>query len=482
MRNRFAPYVVGAGLLALAAALIPFAVFEVFVSEPWWGFAIPAAAAAALGYPLVRIGSPTADPGRREAILGVLLLWLAMPFFGAAPYVLAGGVGPIDALFEAMSGFTATGATALTDFTALSNALFMWRALTQWIGGVGIIVLFIAVFPKLAIAGRQMFFAEAPGPSDEKLTPRLRSTAGAVLLVYVALTVLCGSAYRLAGMSWFDAVAHTFTTVSAAGFSPEARSFEAFANPTIHWVAIVFMLLAGVNFALQYRALSGRPLALARDAELRAYLAIIAVAGTALTLLLLPTYGGADALRHGFFQTLSILTTTGYATVDFGVWDPRAQTVLVVLMFIGGSAGSAAGGIKIIRWLVIARHTVREVRRSIQPRAVLLVRVGDKVIPEDVLRSVAAFLTLFVALFAMSTVVLVLLGADFVTAFTASIATVGNVGPGLGLVGPMASYADLHPVSRLLLTFNMYAGRLEILTVFVLFTPDWWASSLRRGR
>ena len=481
MRGRFAPYIVGAGLTALAMLLVPFAIYEAFVSEPWWGFAIPAVAAAAIGVPLVRIGSPVADPGRREALIGVLLLWFLVPVFGSVPYVLSGGLSPIDAMFEAMSGFTATGATAIADFDAVSNALFLWRALSQWIGGVGIIVLFIAVFPQLAIAGRQMFFAEAPGPREDKLTPRLRSTAGAVLLVYLGLTFACAGSYLLAGMSPFDSVAHAFTTVSAAGFSPEARSFEAFASPAIHWVAIVFMLLAGINFALQYRALTGRPRELLRDAELRAYLVIIAVAGTALSLLLIPLYGGPDAVRHGFFQTLSILTTTGYATVDFGAWDPRAQTVLVVLMFIGGSAGSAAGGIKIVRWLVIAKHTAREVQRSLQPRAVLLVRVGEHVVPEEVLRSVAAFLTLFIALFATSTVVLVMLGADFVTAFTASIATVGNVGPGLAGVGPMASFADLHPVSRILLTFNMYAGRLEILTVFVLLSPAWWSRSRRRG-
>lgn len=474
MRGRFAPYVVGIGLLALAGAMTLFAGWARLAAEPWLGFVVAAAAAATVGVPLAKVGHASSDPSRRETLVAVLLLWLLLPVFGAIPYAVSGGFSIVNALFESMSGFTATGATVLDDFDRVSDSLFMFRSLTQWIGGVGIILLFIAVFPQLAIAGRQLFFAEMPGPTEERLTPRLRKTANAVLLVYAGLTGLCAAAYIFAGMTPFDGVAHAFTTMAASGFSPRALSFEEFASPLIDWIAIGFMTVAGTSFVLQIRVLSGRPLVVFRDVEFRAYLAIILVAGASITLLLLPTYDTADALRHGLFQTLSILTTTGYASTDYAAWDARPQAILIVLMFIGGSAGSAAGGVKIMRWLIIGKNTAREVRRSLHPRAELPLRVGSRIVPEEVLRAVAAYITLYVGLFAVSTVVLVLLGADFVTAFTASIGCLGNIGPGLAGVGPMASYADLHPVSRGLLTFNMYAGRLELVTVFVILTPAWW--------
>ncbi len=480
MRGRFAPYIVGVGLAALAVLMVPFGFWALLERSLATGFLVTGLVAAGLGAGLMRVGSNHVDPTRREALIGVLLLWLVVPLVGAIPYIVSGGLSPINAIFESMSGFTATGATALSDFGALSQSLFMWRALTQWIGGVGIIVLFIAVFPQLAIAGRQLFFAEAPGPTEERLTPRLRNTANAVLLVYVGLTVLCTAAYFVAGMSFYNAVAHALTTIAAAGFSPEPLSFIDF-SPTLAWIAVVFMTLAGVNFALQYRVLmSGRPLDLFRDAELRAYIGILLVATTLLVFALRGEYSFVDALRHAAFQAISIMTTTGYATADFAEWPRQAKAVLLVLMFIGGSAGSAAGGVKVVRWLIISRNTEREVRRALHPRAVAPVRVGNRVISEDVLRSVSAFIFLFIGLFVLTTLILVWLGADFTTAFTASIACVGNVGPGLGAVGPLASFAELHPVSRIVLTFGMYAGRLEVVTVFVLLNRDFWILP-RRG-
>ena len=484
MRGRFAPYIVGIGLTGLALVMLFFLIYALALREPWTGFAATALASALTGGLLMRLGKGDADPTRREALVGVLLLWLFIPLFGGLPFVVSGGFTPLNAFFESMSGFTTTGATVLRDFSSFSKSLFMWRALTQWFGGVGIIVLFIAVFPTLAIAGRQLFFAEAPGPTEDKLTPRLRHTSNAVLLVYVGLTVLCALAYALAGMSLYDAIAHAFTTLAAGGFSPNGLSFQGFANPALDWVAVVFMLFAGANFALQYRAVTGRPSALFRDAEFRAYMLISLVATVFLTLALGSVYASpVEATRHGVFQVLSILTTTGYASADFALWPERAQVVLLVLMFIGGSAGSAAGGVKVVRWLIIGKNTAREVRRALHPRAVLPVRVGSRVVPEEVLRAVAAFITLYIVLFALSTATLVSLGADFVAAFTASIACIGNIGPGLASVGPMLNFADLHPVSRALLTFDMYAGRLEVVTVFIIFNADFWrlprAKSLR---
>jgi trk system potassium uptake protein len=472
-RGRFAPYVVGTGSLALALALLAFAAYALILAEDPAPFLVTAAIAAAVGTPLRLVGRPTQDPTRREALLSVLVLWSLVPLIGVVPYVMGAAMSGLDALFESMSGFTATGATAIADFDSIPAALFMWRAFTQWVGGIGIVVVFVAVFPQLAIAGRQIFHAELPGPTEDRLTPRLRSTALAVLGVYLALTVACAMGYVVAGMPPYEAVAHAFTTVAAAGFSPQARSFEAY-DVIVDWVAITFMTLAAVNFALLFRAFLGRPRDLLRDPELRTYAIVVLVAGAVLSWQLRDLYSGEDALRHGFFQTVSILTTTGYASTDFDAWPDRARVVLVALMFVGGSAGSAAGGGKVMRWLIIARHTGREVRRALHPRAVLPLRVGDRVIPDEVLRAVAAFITLYVMMVAGSATALVWLGHDFVTAFTAAAATVGNVGPGLGLVGPMASFADIHPLGRGILIFNMFAGRLEIVTVFVLFTMSWW--------
>ena len=479
-RGRFAPYVVGTGLVAMALSLAGFAIYGAILGDAVDHFLITALVAATLGIPLRLLGRSGIDPSRREALVGVLLLWTLLPAVGVVPYVLGAGMEPLNALFESMSGFTATGATAISDFAAVPASLFMWRAFTQWVGGIGIVVVFVAVFPQLAIAGRQIFHAELPGPTEERITPRLRSTALAVLGVYIGLTVACAFAYTLTGMDGYAAVAHAFTTVAAAGFSPEERSFEAY-GVAVDWVAITFMTLAAVNFALLFRAFMGRPRDLARDPELRAYVLIVLLAGSILTVHLLGTYDAAEAVRHGFFQTVSILTTTGYASADFEAWPDRARATLLLLMFVGGSAGSAAGGVKVMRWLILGAHTVREVRRALHQRAILPLRVGARTIPEEVLRAIGAFLMLYFGLVVASATALVYMGVDFITAFTAAAATVGNVGPGLGAVGPMASYADLPALGRAMLVFNMFAGRLEVVTVFVLFTFRWWRLPRRDG-
>ena len=459
-------------MLAVALAMLAFTLAALGLGEAWSGFAVTGGVAALLGSVAWRLGTSVGEPSRREALLSVLLLWIVVPLLGAGPYWLDGGMVPGDALFESMSGFTTTGATVLRDFSTFGTTLFLWRGFSQWVGGVGIIVLFIAVFPQLAIAGRQLFFAEAPGPTEDRLTPRLRNTASAVLVVYTGLTLACALGYVLTGMGPYEAVAHAFTTLAAGGFSPQGRSFEAY-GAEAQWVAIVFMIFAGANFALQFRAFAGRPRILFRDAEFRAYLGVAAVSALLLAWLLRAEYG-ADSLRHALFQSLSILTTTGYASTDFGLWDSSAQTVLILLMFVGGSAGSAAGGIKVARFLIIFKNTAREVRRALHPRAVLPVRVGARTVPEEVLRAVAAFITLYVSLFATVAAILALLGSDFVTSFSAAIACLGNIGPGLAAVGPMANFADLPAASKGVLTFAMYAGRLEVVAVFVIFTADWW--------
>ncbi|MDQ3399108.1 MAG: TrkH family potassium uptake protein, partial [Deinococcota bacterium] len=337
MRGRFAPFVVGAGLAGLSVICVVFGLYAALLGEPVTGFVAAGSLSLGLGAVLLYAGTAQADPARREAIIGVLLLWLVVPLAGALPYALSGGLSPVSAIFESMSGFTATGATVLQDFAGFPRILFMYRAFSQWLGGVGIVVLFVAVFPKLAIAGRQMFFAEMPGPTEEKLTPRLRNTAMAVLLVYAGMTVVAAVSYGLLGMPPFDALAHAFTTVAAAGFSPNANSFAGYDIPALDWFAIVFMTLAGVSFTLQYQVLVGRPQALWRDPEFRAYAALLLVASALLFYFIRDSYGVAEGLRHALFQAISIMTTTGYASVDFAQWPEQAQAILLVLMFVGGS-------------------------------------------------------------------------------------------------------------------------------------------------
>ncbi len=479
LRGRFLPYMLGTAMAAMAIAGAGFAVYAAVLGESSRGFLIMLAVALPSGLLLRLRGSPNAEPSPREALASVLLTWLLMPAVGAVPYLLAGGFGPVDALFEAMSGFTTTGATTITDLSAVATSLIMWRALSQWVGGVGIVVMFVAVFPQLAIAGRQLFYAETPGPTEERLAPRLRSTALLVVSVYTGLTVIAAVAFGLAGMGAFDAVAHALAAISAGGFSPVPSGMAAY-SAAAQWVALVFMLLAGVSFPLLYRAVSGQPGTLFRNAELRAYLGILLCAGLLLTLLIRPEYGGWEALRHGLFQAVSITTTTGYATADYTAWGLPAQAVIVLLLFVGGSAGSASGGVKVARWLIIAKHGVREVRRALHPRAVLPVRVGKRIVPEEVVRSVVAFLTLYLALFVTGTLTLVFLGEDLQTAFTAAIACLGNTGIGLGPIGPLGTFESMHSGSRAMLTFLMFAGRLEVVTVFAMFDATFWRLPPRR--
>lgn len=478
MRIRFFISTLGRPLIPLGIVTLLFAGLALLWNEPLAGFITTGIVSLGLGLLGRYFGNVAIEPTRVEGITSVLLLWLIIPLIGAIPFMFDAQFGFINAFFESMSAFTTTGATVLRDFEKLPRSLFMWRAMAQWMGGIGIIVLFIAVFPQLAIAGRQLFFTEAPGPTEERLTPRLKNTAYAVLIVYTLLTVLCFLGYLIFGMPAYEAIAHAFTTLAAGGLSPQGRSFEGY-SVALSWVCSLFMILAGVSFSLQYRVLMGDVKALWKNVELRVYLWIIAIASAILFVILLGQYNVIDAARHAVFQVASIVTSTGFASADFEQWPSQADAVLLVLMFIGGSAGSAAGGVKVVRWVILYQNTRREMQRALHPRAVALVNLGDQVVPEAIVRSVAAFITLYLGLFAMITVSLVWLDTDFVSAFTASIAAVGNIGPGLSAVGPMDNYAGLHPISRILLIFGMYAGRLEVVTVFLLFSREFWRTSRR---
>jgi len=377
-----------------------------------------------------------------------------------------------------MSGFTPTGATIFTDFSVFGRGVLFWRSLTQWLGGMGVITLFVAILPKLAMGVGRLFFAEAPGPTEEKLSPHVRKTAAVLWRLYAGLTLAEFLALSIAGMPLYDALCHAMTTLAAGGFSPHAQSIAGYDNAAVEWIICLFMFLAGANFALQYRALLGRPGVLVRDEEFRVYGAIVLVAALLVTGFLWTAGGELDAsVRHGLFQTLSILTTTGYASVDFQLWGDQTRMILLTLMFIGGCAGSAAGGPKVIRHVLIGRYTLTELRRTLHPRGVLPVKIGGKVVSDDVMRTVLVFFLFYILMVALCVIAVVLLGADLITGITATMATLGNVGPGLGQVGPMANYGHLHPLSKLVLTGAMWVGRLEVLTVLALLRPEVWRSS-----
>lgn len=477
---RFAYYFLGVVYLALGLVMLGLEALALVLGESPWGFLTGAAVGLGLGWWFRQLGDPKHEPGRAEALLSIALIWLLVPLLGAIPFWVAGGMSYLDALFEAMSGFTTTGATVLADFEQFGYSLFFWRSLMQWFGGVGILVLLVALLAHLAVAGRQLFITESTGVQKEPFTPRLRTAAQSILKVYAALTLAAALCYWTAGVPAFEAICNALTTLPAAGFSPNPRSFEQY-SPLAQWFGTLFMFLGGAGFVLQYRLFFTRdPRPLLRDVELRVYSLIVLVFSLSLAVFLMThhtkdmNYNWHDALRHAFFNVTSIITTTGYASADFALWVPAAQAILIAAMFVGGCAGSGAGGIKVIRLLVVGAIVRRELIRSLHPQAVMTLRLGSKSLGEDVMRSVAAFITLYVALVAAGAVLISLLENNFVVGFTASAQAVGNIGPGLGEVGPMGGFAGLEPLSKAILIFQMWAGRIELIPVFLLLTPELW--------
>jgi trk system potassium uptake protein TrkH len=485
-------------------AFLPPLAIAVYDGDGIVAFALTAFLVVGLGAGLERL-DPEPDLGPREALLAVALTWLVVALLGALPYVLAGTgtvAQPVNAVFESMSGFTTTGATVMGSISleTHSRAIMLWRQETQWLGGMGIVVLAVAILPELAVGGAQLMDAEAPGPGIQKLTPHIAETARALWIAYVAFTVLefvLLYGLHLAGlapnMGLFNAAVHPLTTLPTGGFSPEARSIEAF-SPIVQWVIIPFMIVAGTNFALIWGALHGRK-DFHEDAEFRAYAGVLAVLSALVAVLLFadPALVGIEnvgritgnleaSLRHATFQIVSIVTTTGYASLDFTVWNEPARYLLLFAMFVGGSAGSTGGAVKIVRWVVIAKTLRRELFRTVHPEAVSPVRLGGRPVDERGIEGIFAFVLLYFLTFFLATGVMLIdtqaAGAPFTIfeAMSAIAATLGNVGPGFGAVGPMGSYLALPPASKLLMVGLMWLGRLEIIPVLVLFTGSYWRS------
>lgn len=474
MNLRGVLYLLGRLLLALMLALaVPAVVARYTDGVGYAAFLISAALAGVFGLVLQTVFRQPGeiDFGRRDAFLLVTAAWVTATLVGAVPYVLIKGPSfVIDALFESASGFTTTGASILQDVEIEPAALLLWRSLTQWLGGMGIIVLGIAILPKLAVGGMELLGAEAPGPTTEKLTPRIAQTAKALWIIYTLLTGLQAVALYALGMSPLEAASHAFTTMSTGGFSTSNGSIAGFNSPAIEMVVVAFMVMAGANFALHFRLLRGRPGLLFRDHEFRFYIGLLAVATALLSLDLFRIQGEGlgQALRLSVFQATTIVTTTGYATADFDAWPAFSRALLFLLMFVGGCAGSTGGSVKVARVMIVARKLIVDLKRLIQPHAVLPVRMGRKAIPEDVVTSVTTFFTLFLALFALGGLVLAMMGLDLVSAFAASAACIGNIGPGFASVGPTQTYAPLPALAKIVLVCLMIIGRLELYTVLVL--------------
>jgi len=441
------------------------------------GIALAGTVALILGGAVYLVTPREGTVTTRESFAIVTGAWAATAVTGALPYLFTGVLqAPAAALFESMSGFTTTGATVFADIEALPRGILFWRSLTHWVGGMGIIVLVIAVLPYLGVGGMQLFQAEVPGLTPEKLRPRITQTAKFLWLVYVGLTAAQTVLYVAGGMSWFDAVNHSFATLATGGFSTKNASMAAFDAPFIHWVTIVFMYLAGVNFALHFRAATGRPVYW-RDQEWRFFTMVLLAAAAAMVILNLASGAyapGEQVVRDALFQSISIITTTGFVSADYELWVPGAQMTLFALFFVGGMAGSTGGGIKAVRVLLLLKHTLNEIRKNLHPKAVLVTRIGTKPVREDVLAHLIGFVVLYLLLCLAGALVMGFLGMDPLTAISASIATVGNVGPGFGNVGATENYGWMSNTALTVLSFLMLVGRLEIYTVLVLLHRDTW--------
>jgi trk system potassium uptake protein TrkH len=473
------------------ATVLPAGVALGYGESPW-PFLAAGAIAGAAGWALQRGTRGDEQIGAREGFLVVALVWILAAGIAALPYVLAGEAQldrPVDAYFEGMSGFTTTGGTVLTDNEALSRSLLMWRQLTQWLGGIGIIVLALAVLPRLRVGGRQLLESELPGPEIEALSTRIRDTARRIWLLYVGLTVVLAGLlwlYAATGvdeeMSGFDAVAHALTTIPTGGFSTRFRSIEEFGTAT-QWTIVVFMILGGINFALLYRALVRRHgRALVRDEELRLYFAVLAAGALVLAAQLLAEdiAGGEEAIRYAVFQAVATTTTTGFSSTDYAPWPPLALMTLIGLMFMGASAGSTSGSVKIVRHLLLGKILRRELDQTVHPEIVLPVRLNRKVVDERTLRAVTAFILLYIGIFVVGATLLALdaartgLDLSVLEAIGASASMLGNVGPAVGFAGPAGSYEPFSDVSTLIMTVLMWLGRLEIIPIVVLFTRHYW--------
>lgn len=426
---------------------------------------------------------------KRDGYIIVSLGWLFMTFSGMLPYLFTGTIPEVtDAFFETMSGYTTTGSTILNDVESLPEGILFWRSITNWIGGMGFIVLAVAILPLLGIGGMQLFAAEAPGPSADKLHPRITDTAKRLWFIYFGYSAACTLFLNLAGMSFFDAINHAMSAVSTGGFSTKNMSMAYWNdNPLIQYICIIFMFLGGTNFVLSYYAFKGKLANVIRDHEFKFYFMLTCLISLIAGLIILfkadvslssyhPMVLGTteSAFRHALFQVVSVITTTGFVSADFSSWTPFLSIVFFGLMFVGGSAGSTSGGVKIVRHLLMIRNGILEFKRALHPNAIIPVRYNGRTIQEPIIYNILGFFIIYMLMFIIGSLVLGMLGLDFVSAVSGAATTLGNVGPGLGVLSPLATFDVLPDLGKWWCSFLMLLGRLELFTVLILFTPYFW--------
>jgi trk system potassium uptake protein len=468
-RVRLTLHITGSFLKYFALAYIVPLVIALYYGEEKWHIYLYALLLT-LGIGLIlEFGFKTAkEIERADGFAIVSFTWLLVTLLGAVPYIFLGWHF-LDAFFEAMSGFTTTGATILKVVEEMPKSALLWRSLTQWLGGMGVIALFIAILPRLGVGGSQLFDLEAPGPMPEKLRPRFRTTARLLWGIYVGFTAAeIALLYFLAKLKLFDSVCVSLCTLPTGGFSPTTASIAAYANPLAEYIIMFFMFLGGTNFLIHYQVLKGN-FKIVKDEEFRLYLIILVVAAS-----LLIFSQGLGSYRQGLFQAVSIMTTTGFATVDFGSWHFGARMVLLTLMFIGGCGGSTGGAIKVVRILTLLKYSKVMMRKAISPKAVIPLKYNQKPLAEGIIRDIISLFFLYILVAVVASIALGFLGLDLETAISAVATTIGNVGPGLGGVGPALNYAWLPSAAKVILIICMWLGRLELFTVFMIFFPRFW--------
>lgn len=428
-------------------------------------------------YFLFKPSSGTMSLTHKEGFLIVATGWFLVALFGSLPFMIQGVLPHFsDAFFESISGFTTTGATVIEHIDGLPHGILLWRSLTQWLGGMGIIILSIAILPLLGVGGMQLYKAELPSPVKDKITPRIAETARTLWIVYVIISIVEFVMLLTGGVDVFNALCHTFTTMATGGFSTSDASIAQFHSAYIDGIITFFMLVAGINFTLHYGLIMGNFRAFFANSELRLYLAIILTAIVIITVTLKQhaLYDGGGSLRHASFQVVSIITTTGFTTVNFDDWPSLSKIILLLLMFVGGSAGSTGGSIKCLRILLILKHSYKELYRLVHPHAITAVKLGKRTVYPETMASIWGFFMLYLTMTVVASVILTFLGLDMMTAFSSVAATIGNVGPGFGGVNPASTYNEIPCLGKWILSFCMLAGRLEIYTVIILFIPEFW--------
>ncbi len=481
MRWPFIIKIIGILLFVLGLSMaVPLAASFYFDDGAYKGHVAAMGVTVTMGALLAYVSAKTQEQthiNQKEGMAVVALGWFSIGLFGALPFYLAPDFTTYtDAFFESVSGFTTTGSSVMTHIEGAAPSLLLWRSLIQWLGGMGIIVLSLAILPFLGVGGMQLYKAEVPSPVPDKLAPRLSESAKILWMVYAGMTLILGTLLYLGGMPMFDSICHALTTLPTGGFSPKNASIAHYNSAYFDYVITGFMILAGINFSLHYQLLRGRPLAFWRDSECRFFIGLVIILTMLVTVNTLgPVYTTLEsAFRFAAFQVASIITTTGFATADYEQYPGFSQAIFFFLMFMGASAGSTGGGMKCARIMVCCKYCYRELFKLIHPRSISHIKVNNAIISEDLLRSILGFLALYILTFVVSTLLLSSMDVDILTALGATASCIGNIGPGFGTVGPAENFAHLPQLGKWLLSWCMLAGRLEIYTVIILLVPEFW--------